>query len=134
MTVLTLPDILPEIDWTLPSLLPVGGKPNAELAWAVLDQIDLHPELWDQGHWLVKTDCGTAGCFAGWAGMLVGDKPASNSAFEAPGDPYQTTVFVEVRAMELLNIGPFVADRLFNQYNTREDLGEFVEKYFGPRP
>lgn len=34
-------------------------KPNAELAYAVLDQIDAHPETWDQGDW----DCGTTACF-----------------------------------------------------------------------
>lgn len=118
--------------------------PNAELAYAVLDQIDAHPERWDQSWWLIATDCGTSGCFAGWTCMLAGDIPdppeplslmpvgeVFNMVRLASGDGY---AHASDRAAELLGLADDRADKLFGAKNTREDLGRLVAEIFGPRP
>ncbi len=112
-------------------------KPNAELAYRVLDHIDANPDSWDQGLWLKRTDCGTAGCFAGWACMLAGDEPSfrfidslRTDFVEVDGD----RVYVEDRAADRLGITPELADALFHPANTREVLGDMVAEIFGPRP
>lgn len=43
---------------------------NEERFRQVLEQIENHPETWDQTDW--HSDCGTAHCFAGWAQILSG--------------------------------------------------------------
>lgn len=117
-----------------------GMKPNAELAWRVIDHIDAHPEQWWQLQWISRSggsDCRTAGCFAGWACMLSGDKPHWEST-EAPEallvDVDGGTETVGVRAAELLGIAIDQKFELFHEYNTREDLGRLVAEIFGPRP
>lgn len=120
-------------------------KPNAELAWRVLDHIDAHPEQWDQESWATKNDCGTAACFAGWTCLLSGDKPVwSEWANVEDSTAYVTTAAnqertVSRRAAELLGIkrddeGDDEGDDLFNAYNTRDDLGRLVAEIFGPPP
>lgn len=117
-------------------------KPNAELAYRVLDQIDAHPELWRQDWWLTKADCGTAACFAGWACILSGDTPrlvepddfedqVEFSYVTSPGD---APIHVNERATELLGIAPNQSRVLFDGLNNRRHLGEYVERFFGPRP
>lgn len=120
-------------------------KPNAELAYAVLDQIDAHPEAWDQGTWW----CETGGCFAGWACSLSG---AEMKRFPA-GSPCPETVVtgglteelngrpVAWAAARLLGIDWRAAGwdeaedvELFEAGNSREDLGAYVTEMFGPRP
>lgn len=118
-------------------------KPNAELAYRVLDHIDAHPEQWYQPQWVTRpdgADCGTAACFAGWASLLSGDEPA----WEFAGDEATETILVKagggeprmvgVRAAELLGITPDDKFDLFHEHNTREDLGRLVAEIFGPRP
>ncbi len=114
--------------------------PNAELAYRILDQIDADPESWRQSYWFTLTDCGTAGCLAGWACMLSGDK-ASPYGDLTVGDTFAFVetadgqrVHAEDRAMELLGIELDDAYRLFSDTNTREDLGRLVAEIFGPRP
>lgn len=119
--------------------------PNAELAYRVLDQIDAHPEQWQQLSWISRPagdDCGTAGCFAGWTCMLSGDKPC----WEFADSEETVTVIVEgqgnsldgmlvgMRAVELLGITTDQKHDLFHELNTREDLGRLVAEIFGPRP
>lgn len=119
-------------------------KPNAELAYATLDQIDEHPELHDQSWWFTVTECGTTGCFAGWACLLSGDKP---DALDRPMHlldigadvsfvvrPDGVTQSVSEHAQELLGLDWETARRLFASGNTRERLGDLVAKIFGPRP
>ena len=121
-------------------------KPNAELAYRVLDFLDAHPEQHAQGVWIGKGECGTIGCLAGWACLLSGDQP---SMPDEPDDPEEETErvhvawqresrFIPARAAELLGI-PFdnalwASGGLFYAYNTREDLGRLVAEIFGPRP
>lgn len=143
MTVLSLPAVLPEIDWVpavddLPiNLLPVEGLPNAALAYAVLDQIDLCPQRWDQNIWLSDhLSCGTVACFAGWACLLVGDQPGFSQdtvRIHVPGAKARS-VSVMVRARELLNIKPRQAEFLFQGWHNRQTLENSVAMFFGPRP
>jgi hypothetical protein len=116
-------------------------KPNAELAYLVLDYIDAHPEQWDQGTWVSRPgDCGTAGCFAGWVCLLSGDQPIfavdadETDRVSSAGDE----VYVPERAAYLLDI-EFSDDltwgnALFNPNQNREELGARVAAIFGPRP
>jgi hypothetical protein len=118
------------------------STPNAELAYAVLDHIDAHPEQWRQGWWLTKLDCGTAACFAGWACILSGDKPVLDDPDE-DGDEIEFSLVelvdgskahIEERAAQLLGIGPDRAYNLFSADNSRKDLDGKVATIFGPRP
>lgn len=127
---------------------PAGLGPNAVLAYTVLDHIDLHPELWRQDIYIGRSDCGTVGCFAGWADMLSGAEPA-DFVREQFGDP-DTLITSWVRlqswlqsadglAEQLLRASRYIYEEyeeidLFDAYNTREQLGEYVERIFGPRP
>lgn len=115
-------------------------KPNAELAYRVLDHIDAHPEQWVQSTWVTKTECGTAGCFAGWACLLSGEKLDSE---EFLGIMLRSGLPIPDKAEELLGASRFVAslvdgewedEDLFHEANTREDLGRLVAEIFGPRP
>lgn len=117
--------------------------PNADLMYQVIDQIDAHPELWDQGYWFTVTDCGTAACVAGWACLLSGDKPFPllQKLEDLPVgelvsyvDVKGWQVWARDRAQKLLGITDGQADALFNAENTREDLGRLVPEIFGPRP
>jgi hypothetical protein len=104
--------------------------PNAELAYKVLDHIDAHPETWDQATW----DCGTTACFAGWALRLSGGYSENDVVY---GPPSLAGMTVERAAYKVLRIdeassGPDAW--LFDQDNTREDLGRLVAEIFGPRP
>jgi hypothetical protein len=116
--------------------------PNAELAYRVLDHIDAHPELWSQGLWWSSAECGTAGCFAGWAVKLSGGDmttlPAGLTPSVTAGLGDLNGELVPYAAAHLLGIPGLAtedfADDLFSGDNTREDLGEIVEKLFGPRP
>jgi hypothetical protein len=117
-----------------------GQIPNAELAYRVLDHIDAHPEQWDQGIWIRESDCGTAGCFAGWAVLLAGGTVGTAvSGFDPPpvtGGPREIVGRSVADAAELLLGSDHIAgDRdLFDANNTREDLSVLVAEIFGPRP
>lgn len=124
-------------------------KPNAALAYGVLDQIDANPESHNQGWWFIRQDCDTTGCFAGLTCTLSGDRPdfgdqyypfnsdgsergwTYTSSVRTPGGGYSNA---PSHAQELLGIDDASADRLFNGGNTRADLGRLVEEIFGPRP
>lgn len=112
--------------------------PNAALAYKVLDHIDAHPESWNQRTWW----CETAGCFAGWACALSGDKPVQyDYGYLAGGISvadrasqhlgFEGWDGLEQKHMEL---NPSEDRGLFSEFNTREDLGRMVEEIFGPRP
>jgi hypothetical protein len=123
--------------------------PNAELAYRVLDQIDAHPESWDQSTWWIARDCGTTACFAGWAVHLSGGQITKKtvtgwdliSTVVADGLPGLNGEHVSYAAACLLGLGleeEFKEEaeglELFNGHNTRDDLGRLVAEIFGPRP
>lgn len=114
-------------------------KPNAELAWRTMDQINAHPELHRQGWWFTRQECGTAACFAGWTCLLSGDTPrASENDLSDESSWVVTSVGTvlraEDRAIALLGITESAADELFAGGNDREDLRDIVTEIFGPRP
>ena len=45
---------------------------NTELLQQTMQHILDHPEQHNQGSWVKVNSCGTAACFAGWAGLLSG--------------------------------------------------------------
>lgn len=128
--------------------------PNVDLAYAVLDHIDAHPEEWDQGVYIGKAECGTVACFAGRAILLSLSESALR--FTASGrrlrlglvdqectgvvDEDGDNTFPREMAERLLGIsswldeGTYWERDLFDHSNTREDLGRLVEEIFGPRP
>jgi hypothetical protein len=107
---------------------------NAELAWRVLDQIDAHPETWNQATW----DCGTSADFAGWAVRLSGGRSEERFPVTVVVDGPPEIVGLEVgeAAMILLGSDCLTADDddLFDAGNTRADLARLVAEIFGPRP
>jgi hypothetical protein len=123
-------------------------KPNAELAYRVLDHIDAHPEQWNQGRWIGKSECQTVGCFAGWAVLLSGAEPIDfGSDWMDNGLTYTTGVEFEgeswtvsqlaqrlLRADRWLDEGYDDERDLFDGDNTREVLGHLVAEIFGLRP
>ncbi len=107
--------------------------PNAELAYMVLDQIDAHPETWNQGTW----DCGTAACFAGWAVRISGGVSEERviDTYVVAGPEHVVDRPVSTAAELLLRHSCGTAEGdLFDPFNTREDLGRLVAEIFGPRP
>jgi hypothetical protein len=112
------------------------------LAYAVLDQIDAHPETWQQGSW----DCGTAACFAGWAVRLSGgtiERLDPEEEWRVPmvvsGLEELNGLPVDLAADKLLGISVgYLRDRdlpdPYDGLRNRESLGETVAEIFGPRP
>lgn len=120
------------------------ARPNAELAYRVLDHINAHPEQHDQGTWItVGTDCGTVACFAGWTCLLAGDMPAT-PLFHHSNEVSRVTVVddgnedhahdrtVKYRAAELLGLYSGEWRLLF--YTRSDALPRVVAEIFGPRP
>jgi len=114
--------------------------PNAALAYRVLDHIDANPLEWDQRVW----QCGSAACFAGWAVRLSGGTLTSERGIpevtEGPEDivglPVDEAAYA-VLGMDADIAGDFGNeddDWLFDEDNTRDDLGRLVAEIFGPRP
>lgn len=119
------------------------STPNAELAYRVLDHIDAHPEQWRQSVYIGPAECGTAACFAGWACLLSGEEPNYRGIPNLPTAGLMSGNTVPERAEELLGASRFLYDvthdhdderDLFDEWNDRETLGEYVEEIFGPRP
>jgi len=122
-------------------------RPDAALAYRVLDHIDANPGLHDPRVWIERRgECGTAACMAGWTCLLAGDRPYYR---DGDGDPEAEYVvhagapelgdYIPVRAANLLGMkldGGYTLTgyRLFEPHNTREDLGRLVAEIFGPRP
>jgi hypothetical protein len=120
-------------------------KPNAELAYRVLDHIDASPELWNQGVYIGKRECGTVACFAGWAVLLSGATPKYYGNYNEATDSIEFDRRVWSApdlAEELLGASRWVEAGdgesddidLFAEENTRDDLDRLVAEIFGPRP
>lgn len=115
----------------------MSAKPNAELAYRILDRIDADPRSWRQDVW----DCGTAACFAGWAVRLSGGTSSDDLVTEGPaelvgravGAAAHTVLGIdEDTAWSLFDRG--TGDWLFSPDLDREGLGRTVAEIFGPRP
>lgn len=126
-------------------------KPNAELAYKVLDHIDTDPKSWAQSMWYTETTCGTKACFAGWTVLLAGHEISPDpteymdySAIDgdenallgkvAISDLGLQGVTVKCRCTDRCRLRVDASQELFGASNSREDLGELVREIFGPRP
>jgi len=62
----------------------ITHDPTADLLRAVADQIEAHPETWDQNHFEARSECGTTYCVAGWALRLSHQQiPATGASRDA---------------------------------------------------
>lgn len=114
--------------------------PNVELARQTLEYIEAHPELWDQGNWARKTECGTAFCFAGHA-VALADPTAEFDWFGALGEYAEARAVrladgqlqsIRVLAHKLLRLNTYSCDVLFEGTNTLEHLQEYVRQLSDP--
>lgn len=88
-----------------------------------MTQIKDHPELHRQERVFVETDCGTAGCFAGWACLLNGYMQLSGGHVMTPnGDVYGVEA-----AISALGITRNEAYTLFACGNSRSMLELMVK-------
>lgn len=108
--------------------------PDVELAERVLEQIETHPEQWRQGLWALRTDCGTAYCFAGWAvklglpqaEFLFGTATYTDAQAVYVHVPGEGAGSIQAYAAEALGLGPDAADALFWGENTLDELRAYV--------
>jgi hypothetical protein len=120
----------------------VTARPNAELAYRVLDYVKTHPEQHDQGTYVSSLDtgnqpgphCGTVACFAGWTCILSGDVLEFDEAEGLvvrgfAGDVHE-------RAEELLGLPADGREsfELFIETQDPDDLPVRIAEIFGPRP
>jgi hypothetical protein len=97
---------------------------NTELLLRTLEQIERHPELWNQRDWC----CGTSHCFEGWAVTLAGGEWIDDQHLKPeeeqyiPDWPAPDGILADMRAMEVLGVSLDQAIDLFDQDNTLEDL------------
>lgn len=82
---------------------------NIENYKKVLEQIETHPEAWDQTHW----HCNTVHCFAGHAQILSGHEA--------------NTCFVRRDARIWLDINLYESDYLFDADRTIEDFKDVLK-------
>lgn len=72
----------------LPDLPAIVTDPEAVARLRrVLEFLTEHPQMWDQGSWMSRpTECGTAGCLAGWMVHERAVEPGSGVRFEWEDD------------------------------------------------
>ena len=85
---------------------------NKENFAKVLQQIESHPETWEQTRW----HCGTKHCLAGWAQILSGKEPNDN------------TVRRDARAF--LDLSMAEADYLFDSWCSVEEFRDVLKNGF----
>lgn len=100
---------------------------NVELLEQVMQHITDHPEQHNQNFWV--DECGTAGCFAGWAALLSGWRVGPAWNFNGPMISPDTLVEKDVCgvARDLLNLDAYDAQTLFCATNTRPMLALMVK-------
>jgi hypothetical protein len=113
-------------------------------------QLAEHPESHDQNLWFHLTwrhpgddegalavvregvdswVCATAACAAGWACLLAGDSPTSDSTVSTPAG--LTTA--DVRGRELLGLDHDEAAELFSEENTSDEVLDFIDEQIRQR-
>lgn len=114
---------------------------NTPLLRRTMEQIETHPETWDQANYR----CDTGMCFAGWACELSGgtwstgpDGPLSDYLIAEPDDGEDMfgrwdmrLVTAHNRARRLLGLDGGQADELFDQDNDLDDLRRMVAELCG---
>jgi hypothetical protein len=101
---------------------------NTSLVSQVLEQIDTHPETWNQAYWRTPIGygptCGTAHCFAGWVATLTG-WVWLNDVLVEKDDQILAVAFA---AAHELGITDAQALRLFAGGNDRDDLDDVLDQ------
>lgn len=93
---------------------------NRELADRIIEQIETHPEQWDQDVWrITKPECGTVCCVAGWACELSDMWPNAVIA---------TSFGVSQTARHLLGLTSAQAGKLF-LFTTTHDV-DVIKRMF----
>lgn len=116
---------------------------NVEKLEATLDHIRMNREQHDQRAWAMKTECGTAMCFAGWTVALEGyefawkGEPAMDFYGNAISDDYATRCMkpgvassesrVEWAAANILELDVPQARELFYHSATFDDVEQTVK-------
>lgn len=111
---------------------------NVDLLQSTLEYVTEHVQQWDQRGWILRSWCGTTGCFAGTAVLNAGYRPW----FGGPDENHAAFVQVDANhrfawlvgdvhiaavedvAIELLGLTQEQANRLFYWENTLADLWE----------
>lgn len=109
---------------------------NVPLLRKTLEHITAHPEEWDQAVWMRqsgRTECGTAGCVAGWAVTFAGHTLDFESAviFWGEAQYLDDGREIEQAAQDELGLTDDQADRLFAEHNALTDLWEMANEYTG---
>lgn len=112
------------------------GDVNTELLLKTMAHIEAHLDQWDQGTWAMRTDCGTAGCFAGTACLLAGYQFDFSKAAYWTCDGTVTAELttgerISTKAKELLGLDAFQAEQLFAPSNTLLQLRQIVSELTG---
>lgn len=121
-------------------------KKNFELMHKVLDQIEAHPETWDQENWAKKLNCGTSYCFAGNA--LVIAYPNGHFKWEKAWDaawgrdadeegqvgyefrrPHRSYEPVETAAQRILGLYDDEATSLFADINGLDHIKTIISEW-----
>ncbi len=122
-------------------------KPNAELAYKVLDLTAAHPDRLNMSNWATDptgrnspvvlatltaaNTCGTTACFAGWAVAVSGY--GASTAGDVYRDGHIVSEDIQAFAAGLLRISEWDAENnLF--FADEDDLPDRVFELFGPRP
>lgn len=126
--------------------------PNAELAYKVLDLIQVNPEHFDMDSWsggpganrnpvglddltkdLTSADgCGTTACFAGWTIAVSGYRVGVRAEVLCGDSDGEASLHIEGFAADLLGIDDEQMNELF--YVENENIADAVAEIFGPRP
>jgi hypothetical protein len=109
-------------------------KRNTELLERTMQFLIDHPELHKQEHWISKNECGTVGCFFGWACLLSGrlfkELPVGSETchvWKADNSTEGQRVNVSDEAQRLLGLTHGEAYDLSRGTNTREMLQLMVK-------
>lgn len=115
-------------------------RPNAELAWRVMDHINAHRAAFNMADWWDNPDedpvtledlveeCGTTACFGGWAIALSGYTMGRGVTLDGEAVCFSYSEF----AQKLLGLSDTDASYLF--YVSNDEIDRAVVNVFGPRP
>lgn len=125
-------------------------KPNADLAYRVLDYIEAHPEQHNQATFIFgygnlpvlskdNAPCGTTACFAGWTVLLTGHQIVVKNPVTTRVRRGNTLVPIDEFAADLLGIDMRALEGggaydLFYEAASLEEVRDDIERLFGPRP
>lgn len=99
--------------------------PNIDKLHEALDYITAHPEEHVQEKWT----CNTGACFAGHVALLNGyrvDLDWCGNVIDGQVMKDDKSFFVDIVAIDILDIDPRTGDVLFNSHNTRDSLASMI--------